>query len=116
MRSAFVHRATVAMAPDADPAAVGAAVTTALCGHWEHPPPCPLAPHHTSAVRDGELVRIRTLFACEPEQEELVRQRIDTALSEGAGDTVPLTWVLRDSGRDDVQQAERAHATRLLDS
>ena len=116
MRRAFVHRATVAMAPDADPAAVGAAVTTALCGHWDHPPPCPLAPHHTSAVRDGDVVRIRTLFACDPDQEHLVRQRIDTALSQEEGAVQEATWVLHDSGRDDVQEAERAHAGRLVDS
>ena len=116
MRRAFVHRATVAMAPDADPAAVGAAVTTALCGHWDHPPPCPLAPHHTSAARDGDVVRVRTLFACEPEQEDLVRQRIETALDAQGGVLQEASWVLRDSGRDDVQEAERAHADRLIDS
>jgi hypothetical protein len=102
------------MAPDADPAAIGAAVTVALCGHWEHPPPCPLAPHHTSAVRDGDLVNVRTLFACEPDQEDLVRQRIDGALRAGA--TGDVRWVLRGSDSDEVRAAERAHAGRLLDS
>ena len=37
------------MPAPADDGAPGAAVTVALCGHWEHPPPCPLAPHHTRA-------------------------------------------------------------------
>jgi hypothetical protein len=114
MREAFVHQATVSMTPDADPAAVGATVTTALCGHWEHEPPCPLAPHHTSAVRDGDVVHVRMLFACEPEQEAEVRARIHAALAGGRG---PLgradTWVLRGSGPDDVQESERAHAGRL---
>jgi hypothetical protein len=113
MRRAFAHEATVSMARDADAAALGAAVTVVLCGHWDHLPPCPLAPHHTSAVRDGDVVRVRTLFVCEPEQEDLVRERIHTALQAGAlGDA---TWVLRGSGRDEVRQTERAHAGRLLD-
>ena len=36
------------MEPDADVQAPGAAVTVALCGHWEHEPPGPLAPHWVS--------------------------------------------------------------------
>ena len=32
------------MEPDADVRAPGAAVTVVLCGHWDHEPPCPLAP------------------------------------------------------------------------
>jgi hypothetical protein len=44
-----VHAATLLMADAAaDAAAPGAAITVALCGSWEHPPPCPLAAHHTS--------------------------------------------------------------------
>jgi hypothetical protein len=34
-RTAFVHEAHLELEPGTDPAAVGAAVTTALCGHWE---------------------------------------------------------------------------------
>jgi len=26
--------------------ALGGAITIALCGHWDHTPPCPLAPHY----------------------------------------------------------------------
>jgi hypothetical protein len=35
------------------------AITVALCGHREHQPPCPTAPHHASAERgaDPELPR-----------------------------------------------------------
>ena len=36
----YVTWARLALAPGTDPAAVGAAVTTELCGHWEHEPPC----------------------------------------------------------------------------
>jgi hypothetical protein len=54
---------------DADTAAPGAAITMFLCGSWEHDGPCPLAPHHTRATRDGSHLRIRVLFAVEPELE-----------------------------------------------
>jgi len=114
MRRAFAHQATVSMERDADPAALGAAVTVALCGHWDHPPPCPLAPHYTSTARDGDVVRVRTLFACEPDQENLVRERIHTALQAGA--TGDVVWVLRGSARDEVREAEHSHADRLLQS
>jgi hypothetical protein len=41
----------LALPPGADERAPGAAVTVAPCGHWEHEPPCPLAPHHVRAAR-----------------------------------------------------------------
>jgi hypothetical protein len=53
----------------------------ALCGHWDHEPPCPLAPHHVSVEEnDGEL-RVRILFAAEPDTEARIRQLIDQALT-----------------------------------
>ncbi len=57
----FVHEATVELADGADPRALGGAITVALCGHWEHEPPCPW-PHHTdiSAVeRPSGADRVR---------------------------------------------------------
>jgi hypothetical protein len=36
----FVHEATVELADDADPRALGGAITVALCGHWEHDGAC----------------------------------------------------------------------------
>src|SRR5215216_3199746 len=83
MRQAFAHEAVLDMPPAADLGAPGAAVTVALCGRWNHEPPCPLAPHHSSADRVGDQVRVRVLFAAEPEVEDAVRERIDRALSEG---------------------------------
>jgi len=43
MRQAFAHEAILVVQPQADLRAPGAAITVALCGHWEHQPPCPLA-------------------------------------------------------------------------
>jgi hypothetical protein len=74
----------VLLGPDGDPSALGGAITVALCGHWKHEPPCPLAPHHTDATRDAnDRVRLRVLFTVEPEREAEVRSLIDSALASG---------------------------------
>jgi hypothetical protein len=41
MRQPFAHDAVLAMPAGGDLGAPGAAITVALCGHWEHAPPCP---------------------------------------------------------------------------
>ena len=109
--------ATLAMDPDADLRAPGGAVTTALCGHWEHEPPCPLAPHHTHAGRSGEHVVLRILFATEPERVPEVRSRIEAALAAGVlsgpgGETTH--WLLVRCGPSDVRADELEHARRLM--
>jgi hypothetical protein len=117
MRQAFVHTAELAMPAGEDAAAVGAAITVALCGHWEHEPPCPLAPHHSSADRDGDTVRVRTLFAAEPDQEPEVRRLIEQALSGGQlsrPDGTAARWQLRHSEAAEVSPDELAHAGRLM--
>jgi hypothetical protein len=72
---AYVHQAEVALAEGTDPAAVGAMVTIALCGHWEHDGPCRW-PHQNKI--DG--AQFRTVFIAAPEDELEVRRRIRTAL------------------------------------
>jgi hypothetical protein len=75
-----------------DPAAAGGAITVELCGHWEHEPPCRY-PHLTEVVaRTGETVTIRTLFACDPADADMVRARIAGVL-DGGGD-----WTVLDQG------------------
>jgi hypothetical protein len=116
MRQAFAHEAVVTMDPDADVQAPGAAITVALCGHWDHEPPCPLAPHHSQAGRVGGEVRLRILFAAEPDMETAVRQRIERALSDGqlcGPDGVSTQWQLRSSQRSAVSAEEADHAERL---
>jgi len=105
MRLAYAHQAV--LATTGDERAPGGAITVALCGHWEHEPPCPLAPHHTAATREGDTVRLRVLFVTEPHHVDEVRKRIDDALA--AGD-----WRLIESGCARVEASDRDHARRLL--
>ena len=119
MRMAFAHEAVLAMDPLADMRAPGAAVTRALCGPWDHHPPCPLAPHHSAADRVGDDVRVRILFAVEPELEDTVRQGIDQALTGGqltGPDGQTTRWQLRRSQRSVIQNNETDQANRLIRS
>jgi hypothetical protein len=125
VRSAYLHLATVTLQPGGgdepapDIAALGAAVTRGLCGSWDHPPPCPLAPHHTRPERDGDTVTLRIIFATEPANEALVRSRIDGALRQGSltgpgGRT--SRWVYLGAGPGMLDPAVSAHARRLIGS
>lgn len=119
MRRAYVHEAVLVMQPDADLRAPGAAITAALCGHWEHEPPCPLAAHHTRAERVGVRVLLRTLFATEPATEHVVRGRIDLALAAGrmqGPDAGVTRWRLHSSGRSDLTAEEAGSAERLTNT
>lgn len=122
VRAAFAHDAVLRMEPGADLAAPGGAVTLALCGAFEHPPPCPLAPHATRADRCGDepdrlQVAVRVLFAAEPDAEAAVRARIDGALAGGVCDGPDgrrTRWTLVASAPAAVTEAEGAHAARLV--
>ncbi|WP_231328537.1 hypothetical protein [Actinomadura graeca] len=97
--------------------APGAAITVALCGHWEHEPPCPVAPHHTDARRSGGRVRLRVLFASEPAAEAGVRACIERALSECSlrgPDGVIAHWRLLEAQASVVRVGEAEHAARLV--
>lgn len=116
MREVFAHDAVLAMPSGSDPSAPGAAITVALCGSWDHEPPCPLAPHHTAAERDGDVVRLRVLFAAEPSDEVEVRRRIADALGEGEL-TTPAgnvsRWQVVSAGPGPVRPDEVEHGRRL---
>lgn len=102
------------MEPDGDIRAPGAAITVALCGHWEHDGPCPLAPHHTDAQRCGEEVRLRVLFTAEPGAEAEVRRRIEAGVSGGSVDGVTTRWQFRSAQSGVPRDDETAHAERLV--
>lgn len=116
MRQVFAHEAVLAMPADADLALPGGAVTVALCGHWEHEPPCPLAPHHVHAERVVGDVHVRILFATEPDCEPEVRQRLESALSGEVElpDGLTITWRLLESRPGDLRDDESEHAAALL--
>lgn len=120
MRKAFAHEALLAMDPDGDTAAPGAAVTVELCGHWGHEPPCPIAPHHSAIERtDDRHVQMRVLFATEPAEENEVRRRIGQALRAGeltGPEGHSTSWRLVDSAASVVLPAEAEHAQRLTQS
>jgi len=120
MRQAFAHEAVVVLEQGGDPDALGAAVTVALCGQWDHSPPCPLAPHFSRTTHlGGGAVRLRVLFAAEPDMELLVRQRVEEALERGELETAPgraTRWELRSSLECPLDTDEMQHAERLADS
>src|SRR5215207_9908722 len=62
MRQSFAHEAVLALGDEADERAPGAAVTVALCGHWEHEPPCSLA-RTTFAPNESRTVSASAFFS-----------------------------------------------------
>ena len=120
MRSAYVHRARLAMTRDGDDRAAGAAVTVALCGHWDHEGPCRV-PHRTAvANRDEDHVEVRVLFACEPVDADGVRLAVATALDAGElpvpppESAPPTRWHVVDQGPGVLLDAERPVAERFV--
>lgn len=116
MRTAFVHEARLALAEGGDGRAPGGAVTLELCGSWDHPGPCPVAPHHTSAREEAGHLVVRVLFGCERDDEDAVRGRVVEALRRGelAGpDGVRSRWTVVDEHADDVRREEETRAAAL---
>jgi hypothetical protein len=108
-RSAFAHDALVALDTGWDQRAPGGAMTVGLCGFWEHRGPCPVAPHRTTAEREGHHVRLRVLFAAEPGDERWVRRVLDDVLDRGWGvdpDGARTTWRLVGSAPATVRPDE----------
>jgi len=119
-RTAYAHEAVVILDSGGDSRAPGGAITVALCGRWDHEPPCPLAPHHTDATLAGDdMVRLRVLFAAEPDDEPRVRSLIAEALSSGrliGPDGRVTRWIVESSGAGSVRPDEADHAARLVAS
>ena len=83
MREPFVQAATLDLDAGADPAALGGAVTVALCGHWEHDGACRW-PHHSRVEDVAGSFELRTVFLAGPDEEADVRERIGAALAGGS--------------------------------
>jgi hypothetical protein len=116
-RTAFAHNAVVAMRDGGSPNALGGAIAKALCGGWDHQPPCPLAPHYVSNVADGETVSLRVVFATEPANEQRVRALIGDALASGQL-TVPdggiATWKMHSASAGVLRADEEDLAADLI--
>jgi len=116
MHGTYVHTASLRMEDDGDRGAPGAAITVALCGSWDHPPPCPLAAHHTAVQDDGGTLKLRTIFAAGPEQEGEIRRRITAALVQGSQvgpDGRVSRWTFLDGKAGEPTAAERVQAERI---
>jgi hypothetical protein len=83
MAPVFVHEVEAALAPGSDERALGAAVTVALCGHWEHEGTCTWRHLTTIASRRGTEIVARIVFECGADEEGAVRARISGALYTG---------------------------------
>ncbi len=94
------------MADGTDPAAVGAAVTTALCGHWDHDGPCRW-PHNNAIDMNHSPARFRTLGVASREEAGVVEQRIRGALLAGAD------WEVLAVERRAVDEPDEPLAERL---
>ena len=105
-RLAFVHEADLRLQPGTDPSAVGAAVTTELCGHWEHDGPCRW-PHNNAVEASDEGASFRTLFVAPAADENEVRERIEQSLREAPG------WVVLETRARPVLPSDRSLARRL---
>src|ERR687898_3600605 len=103
---AFVHEVELRLESGTDRAAVGAAVTAALCGHWEHEGPCRW-PHNNAVGAAGPATAFRTLFVAPAGEEEEVRDRIERALREGPG------WAVLETRARPVLPGEQPLAERL---
>lgn len=117
VRQAYAHDAVVAKQPGCSPDALGGAITVALCGHWDHPGPCPLAPHYVTTLSDAETVTLRVLFATEPANERRVRALIGEALAAGqltGPDGGLATWQLSTTAPGTVRPDEQDHAAGLI--
>jgi hypothetical protein len=116
MRTAYVHDALLDPGEALDHRAPGGAVTVTLCGALDHAPPCPVAPHHTTVEVEGRLLRVRVLFAAEPEDEVRVRDLVAQALDAGTWvypDQVVSHWTVISSAPGEIEDSEREHADRL---
>lgn len=106
-REPFVHEAELRLDERTDPAAPGAAVTTALCGHWEHDGPCRW-PHNNDLQVVDTGATFRTLFVAPASDEDQIRTMIDRALREGVG------WSVLHTRARPLSPLEQPLAARLL--
>jgi hypothetical protein len=104
---AFVLEAEIGLDEGCDPAAVGAAVTVELCGHWDHDGPCRW-PHNNEIDAAPDPARFRTVYVADESEEPGVRERIEAGLRRGEG------WRVLSIRPRPVADSERSLADNLL--
>lgn len=104
---AHVIEATLSLGDACDPAAVGAAVTTELCGHWDHDGPCRW-PHNSAIDSERDPALFRTLFIAEESDAAAVYGRVEAALRHASD------WHVFTVRSRPVASSERVLAERLL--
>lgn len=102
----YVHSAELALLDGTDPGAPGGAVTVALCGSWDHEPPCRW-PNYNALDFDEDSALFRTVFVAPPEDLDEVRTRIDSALRSDP------RWRALHVGTGQLTEKERALGERL---
>jgi hypothetical protein len=96
----------ISLADGTDPQAIGAAVTTKLCGATEHDGPCRW-PHNNAILRNAEVTLFRTVFVAPQGEEREVRTRIRSALRSSD------EWVVKSDRTTSLRSDERVLAARL---
>ncbi len=92
-----------------DPRALGGAVTTALCGHWENDGPCRW-PHNNALDDESVPSRMRTIVVVPAADRKEVEKRIETALRSDP------RWSISTLIRRSVNETEAPFAQRLAGS
>jgi len=111
-----VHEAVLELDGDSDPDAPGAAITTRVCGSYDHTGACPLAPHNIHRTGSGRDISVRIVFVTEPGQEHTVRRLIRDALQSGhliGPDGRTSSWRFVRHHRGTLRADEQSLATRL---
>ena len=92
MEFRFTYHALVELI-EGDTRAIGAAVTVALCGHWDHPGPCRW-PHLTTVGASGPGLAVTVAYSCPDEERAEVESLITGAIRAGvlAGPEGITTW------------------------
>jgi hypothetical protein len=103
---AHVVRAEITLSEGCDPASIGAAVTTELCGHWEHEGACRW-PHNNAIDASRTPARFRTIFVATDADTSLVLARIEAALRG------PASWTASNVRPGGIEPHDRYVAQRL---
>lgn len=114
MAEIYVHEAKARLLAG-DHAALGAAITVGLCGHWDHEGRCRW-PHYTGVTGGDATIVTRTVFVADATDEGEVRARMDEQLRSGrleGPDGTASRWELLAVGVVEPTPEELEHGRRI---